>query len=48
VIEANSIDDLEYESETSTVSGSGEAIVATMVCPDCDAILGFATGGAMV
>jgi len=45
--EADSIDDLEYESETSTVGGSGEAIVAMMVCPDRDAILGFATGGAM-
>jgi len=45
--EADSINDLEYEAETSTVGDSGEAIVAMMVCPGCDSILGFATGGAM-
>jgi len=45
--EADSIDDLDYEGEESTIGEAGEAIVAMMVCPECDSILGFATGGAM-
>ena len=43
--QADSIQDLDFEGEGSTVGDSGEAIVAMMVCPDCESILGFATGG---
>ncbi len=45
--EASDFEDLSYEGEARALGDSGEAFVAMMVCPGCDAILGFATGGGL-
>lgn len=45
--DADTVDDLSYEGESRTLGDGGEAFVAMMICPGCEAILGFATGGGM-